>query len=505
MLWSRYIDPLPELDPMMIGTKIFVSIEDLGPGNLYPTWKDLLDSGADEIVLMPGDYVAADIPVGGGAIGTSHLEFGATQDGIPGRRRVLRGFGDEPQWMYPSYLRTRIPGFQFGTFQGAASAYWIVHNVAMTGGTIWENSIRNRSHHIVVDQLFLQDHINAYGVRFLLGAHDCVIQRFVMLDPGAFTDGVAVQWKAPNQAQQAAGFGPMHNLRVLSGVVRNYNDAFAISVTQDTESNQEDGLLFDDGIVDDCDFFATSAIRTDGSGVPGSGDAYMIGENAMDIKGGAADPARAVLFSNLRMHGYRYFDASGGPSGSDGAAITIHVKAKRLIFKHIYIWDCPVGIRVSSWLPANAPQPDREIVIEDAVFSGLTRYAPEDRGGIAIVSRMPLTLRRVAFVDCENGINDLTPLLPGYDLSIDKSAVVDTPLGTASGPWALGDNRTRVRSRVPDLRVKVNRIFDPELVVLPNSAALLSRPVNAASITTQNTRATIMADSPAQTIQVQAP
>lgn len=479
VLLYRLIDPHEELEdtPELTATDGEMPTLYVTPP-MYPNWAAMLAANTSILRFkMLGNFKAA---------GWGQFQPTQAQGGIVGVRRVImHPDAHVAPWERPA-SQALIDGFIIGEGNGNPSSHWILHGLTTQSHTT-ENSIRMGSTDVVVDLCWVRD-ARTYGIRGLLYAHDCVVQRCVMEgNPNAIAGDVpGVQLRIPNDGEPAkGGSSNMHGWRIVNCQIYNFPDSIAVTHAVDnipTPGGLGDGII-NGTVIAGCDFYTTPDLYTVDGKAPT--------ENALDLKGGSSDPSDPVRVIDNRMHGFRFSTIVGG---SDGAAVVVHNWSRNYYFGRNVMYDCPVGARVDVW-PTGQPQVARGIVFEENVFHGIRPFAAGDAGK-AIHARLPMTLRRNAFVHVTT-IHNQAMLSGQPEHTMEHNVRVDAPLGTAATPWATGPGNYEMSERLAgNLLVDHEPWTGPLTELLDHGGALMTATTTLGAIR-ENMETRLVAFTPA--------
>ena len=235
-------------------------------------------------------------------------------------------------------------------FNGAG--YWVVDRMSSFHYGDADHfciEIKNRSHHIVLNRLYLSDF---YAGIIIRGTRDepytsgITIQnsRFDPMSPeGIDGDAVAIMlmgnyWNTP---------GRVLNTHILNNEMRNCNDGIMLIKMPQFVGNGTYWVDYPGTIIDYNHIYTDTAVYTDGNGNHDPNGRWALTENALDLKGGSDDPANPVVISHNYMWGYRRTDQHGGGSGSWGTALAAHYHTKNLVIKDNVIFNSNRGIAFS--------------------------------------------------------------------------------------------------------------------------------------------------------------
>jgi len=419
---SPLVDPLPELT-----TADRVSVV-INPDS-FTGWVEVFtqESTADDYLLAPGDYRAW---------GKCKLAQANPVD----RRRVIRFIDPERKPWDPDAGEAVVAGFEF--LRGAA--HWVVQGLTLRGPDSTACYVRPGAEHVVFDSMLIED-FGAYGVR-LLGNYstvqNCVIRRMA---PGV--DGCAVEIRVRDT--------PNVGNRVLDNEIYDCNDG--VGVIWNSRKDADHYVECRDLVVEGNDLYLTSnrhVIRPAGT--------FAGAENAIDIKAGPRSVSEPMRFTGNRMWGFRRtVPGSDGPA-SDGAAVTIHRGAQRILFEGNVIFDCPIAFHEVVRDREDPNQEDREVVLRSNIISLMCPYNEQDPGAV-LRTRTSFTLED-NLLSHSHTLSALAKIDSGDVYN--GNVLYDIPLGQASADWTDDANHIAEASQMRDVLIMCRRWTHPELMNL---------------------------------------
>jgi hypothetical protein len=427
---SPLLDPLPELGEAGRPSAI------LRPGD-FTDWDGVFAAhpDAEDYLLEPGDYQA----------------WGACvidRANPPGRRRLIRFIDTAMRPWARTDNEAVTQGFQFTS----GAAHWAVHGLTLRGPGTPTCIVRPGAEHIVFDSLLAEDVDKVHTIR-LSGNHctvqNCVIRRAWAPDHDASGVSVAV-----------AG---VHNAgnRILDNEIYDCGDGVAVS--WDDSDSHHYSLECRDLVVEGNDIYLTELRHVEQPG-PDGPRVYATAENGMDIKTGPRTTEEPLRFTRNRIWGYRT-PVPGSAHASDGAAVTIHRAAQRLLFDGNVIFDCPIAFHEVVRDPADPRQGAREVTVRSTVISFMHSYNPGDLGAV-LRTKLPFHLEGNRFSRSRT-LSALKKMQPTHDVFVDNVLHQDTPPGEAAADWDAGTgNQVAAPGDMRDVLVQRCRWTGPGLVRL---------------------------------------
>jgi hypothetical protein len=427
---SPRLDPLPELDADDRSSVL------LHPTD-FPDWPAALAAApdVDDYILAPGDYRGW---------GPCKIKGAAPA----GRRRLIRF--ERPQrrpWdRMPDEAVVR--GFEFQD----GAAHWIVHGVTLRGPDTSACIVRPGAEHITFDSLLIED-FGAYGAR-LFGNH-CIVQNCVIRRMAPEADGAAVQIKVRG--------GPNVGARVLDNEIYDCNDG--VGVTWDTKKGADRFMECRDLIVEGNDIYLTESRHVE---VPGG--CYAEAENAIDIKAGPRSSPEPLKFLRNRIWGFRRTAPVPDGRASDGAAVTIHRGAQRILFEDNVIFDCPIAFHEVVRDHDDPNQGPREVTVRSTIISLMCPFNPEDPGAVL---RTRLSFRLEGNVFSHSHLLSTLSRVGAADVYT-GNVLHDTHFGKAEAEWNAGVNIVAPSEQMNDVLVERRRWTRRDRINLHR--AVLSQP-----------------------------
>jgi hypothetical protein len=427
---SPLIDALPELGADGRSSPVVDPALDEFSG-----WRDVFDPARmyDDYLLTQGDYRAW---------GPCKLKESNPVD----RRRVIRYVDFERKPWERMSEEAVVAGFEF--LEGAA--HWVVQGLTLLGRDSSACYVRPGAEHVIFDSMLIGD-FGAYGVR-LLGNYSTV-QNCVLRRMAPELDGTAVQIRVRDT--------PNVGNRVLDNEVYDCNDA--VSVTQNSRDGADHYVECRDLVVEGNDLYLTADRHV---ALPNG--CYALAENAVDIKAGPRSLVEQLKFINNRMWGFRRSVPAPDGRASDGAAVTIHRGAQRILFEGNVIFDCPIAFHEVVRDREDPNQGDREVTLRSNVISLMCPYNSEDLGTV-LRTRTSFRLESNRFSH-SHMLSAFPKVGPG-DVYVDDVRY-DVPLGKARSDWTDSTNRSADTSEMGDLLIVCRRWTHPDLANLHNAIPL---------------------------------
>jgi hypothetical protein len=377
------------------------------------------------------------------------------------RRRLIRFIDTAKPWDRINNEAV-TDGFQFTS----GAAYWAVHGLTIRGPHLAASIVWKGAEHITFDSLLIEDVDRVNTIR-LIGNHctvqNCVIRRAWAPDHDAVAVLIAVD-EVPNVGN-----------RVLDNEIYDCGDGVGIT-WDDKGANPYQECV--DLVVEGNDIYLTEDrhIHRPEPAFPPNPDpprVHATAENAIDIKAGPRTSAEPIRFERNRIWGFRTPEP-GSAQKSDGAAITIHRGAQRILFDHNVIFDCPIAFHEverdsgQAGLPIDPEQGERKVALQSNIVSFMHPYNPEDLGAI-LRTKLPFHLDGNWF--SHSGTLSALPKISGtHDVFENNVLHCDTPLGTADVDWNAGtNNRVLPADDMSDILIERCRWTNPGLVRLRNA------------------------------------
>jgi len=438
---SSSLDQLPELD------------EDDRPSTPlrpcdFADWKDVFDTVPNhhDLILERGDYRAW---------GKCVIDQANPSD----RRRIIR-FTDTAKPWDRINNEAVTDGFQFTS----GAAYWAVHGLTIRGPNLATCYAKRGAEHITFDSLLIED-IDTHGIQ-LAGNH-CTVQNCVIRRASPH-DAAAVLIRVDGEP-------PVGN-RVLDNEICDCIDG--VGVTWWNEPGGDPYMECRDLVVEGNDIYLTEGRyvhRPEPAFPPNPNPprAHATAENAIDIKAGPRTSTEPLRFVRNRIWGFRAPEP-GSAQESDGAAVTIHRGAQRILFDHNVIFDCPIAFHEVVRDKADPNKGHREMTVRSNIVSFMHPYNPEDLGAI-LRTKLLFHLEGNRF--SHSRTLSAFPKKPDtHDVFVNNVLHDDTPLGEASYDWthpATNNNRIPPAGDMSDILIERCRWTNPGLVRL-RSAVLSS-------------------------------
>ncbi|MFC7531917.1 hypothetical protein [Actinoplanes sp. GCM10030250] len=449
---SPLLDPLPEIGATGGPSAV------LRPGD-FATWNDAFDASpnAGTYILEPGDYRAWGKCV-------------INRANPAGHRRLIR-FIDTTKRPWNRINNEAVTdGFQFTS----GAAHWAVHGLTIRGPGLATCIVKQGAEHITFDSLFIED-VDTHGIQ-LVGNH-CTVQNCVIRRASP-NDSVAVLIRVDGV--------PNVGNRVLDNEICDCVDGVGVT-WDDGGANPYQECL--DLVVEGNDIYLTEGHyvhRPEPVFPPGPGypRVHARAENGIDIKAGPRTSTQPLRFERNRIWGFRAPEANSAQK-SDGAAVTIHRGAQRILFAENVIFDCPIAFHevvrdlafpIGGGRKVTDPnQGDREVTVRSAIVSFIHPYNPEDLGAI-LRTKLPFRLEGNRFSHSRT-LSALPKKPQTHDVFVDNVLHDDTPFGEAGDDWqqAGTNNRVPPADDMSDVLIERCRWTNPGLVRL--RSAVLSTDV----------------------------
>lgn len=426
----RRLAPSPHLDPVLevAGPQQAVQVTP----NSYRSWTEMFDDNTDksDILLTSGNY---------GSWGPCNLPAGGSLD----RRRVLR-FEDYEVRPWNRVGREALTG---PVIAAPGSCDWIVHGLTLRGPAAGPAVTQTGSERISFDAMLIEDFSN-YGVR-LRGDHG-TIQNSLIRRAGKGLDGLGVQLRVHEQ--------PNIGNRVIDCEI--YDCADSIQITWDNRDGYRH-LPCSGAIIDGNDMYITldRYQKLDGT--------YADAENGIDVKAGPDEPGTPIVFSNNRIWGFRRTAPNVDGPSSLGAAVTIHRRARNLLFERNVVFDVPLAFQEVRHDVDDRPDRRRGVELRDNTIVGIGRYQPADLSAI-LRTKQGFVLVGNHFASAGTLSAEPKLTVDGVEL-VDEfrdNTIYDVPLGEAEGDWSANHEPDGV---LDDLFLERRRWSGPDFVHLSNA------------------------------------
>jgi hypothetical protein len=429
---SSHLDPLPEL-----GARGRPSIV-LRPCD-FQNWGEVFDARpeAEEYILLPGDYHTW---------GKCVINTAGTTD----RRRLIRFIDAERKPWERIGEEAVTQGVEFAP----GTSHWIVHGLTLRGPRTSACTVRQGAEHITFDSMLIED-FRRYGVR-LAGNHSTV-QNSVIRRMSPDQDTVAIQIRVRGV--------PNIGNHVLDNEIYDCNDG--IGVTWDAYGADK-FTECRDLIVEGNDLYLTEdrQVTLPEPSFPTTSEhprVYAAAENGIDIKAGPRTSAEPLRFVRNRIWGFRR-SAPSSAHHSDGAAVTIHAGAQRILFEHNIIFDCPIAFHEVERDGHDPNQGAREVTVRANIVTFMHPYNAEDLGAI-LRTKLSFLLEENRFSHSQT-LSALPKEGPG-DTFNNNVLNGDTPLDMAAADWSAGmNNMAKPTSEMDDVLVERCRWTKPRTVRL---------------------------------------
>jgi len=432
---SSRLDALPELGAAGRPSTVLHPCD-------FANWGDVFHHfpNAEDYLLTPGDYRAW---------GRCMINQANPAD----HRRLIRFIETAKRPWDRISTEAVTDGFQFTS----GAAHWAVHGLTIRGPNLATCIVKQGAEQITFDSMFIED-VDTHGIQ-LEGNH-CTVQNCVIRRAWAPHDVVAILIRvngAPNVGN-----------RVLDNEICDCVDGVGVTWDDAKGANPYQECL--DLVVEGNDIYLTEVRHTHRPEPvfppsPGCPRLHATAENGIDIKAGPRTSTQPLEFVHNRIWGFRTPEP-GSAAQSDGAAITIHRGAQRILFAHNVIFDCPIAFHEVARDPADPNQGDREVTLRSNIISFMHPYNPEDLGAI-LRTKLPFRLEGNWFSHSRT-LSALPKVPNTHDMFVDNVLHDDTPLGEASHDWQEPDTNNRVlpADDMSDVLIERCRWTNPGLVRL---------------------------------------
>jgi len=252
------------------------------------------------------------------------------------------------------------------------ASYWTLDRLSNINDTNRPSFyLHNGAVHNIINRLYIKNFY--YGIIITNLSHNNTIQNSYfdhMTHAGRYNDNVGIAIYSDKRVN-----GRIFNTHIVNNDIRNSGDGIQL-VERSTGGNSDyQGTIIDSNrIWFDGDAYTNGNYKVDGYSKNGK---YMIGENAIDLKGSSNNPKNPVVISNNIMWGYLQRDKTVGGSFSadSGKAVTAGVGIKKNVrFNNNIIFNSQRAIAVSSainWEVKNNIFLDMNLInpLNDATFA----------------------------------------------------------------------------------------------------------------------------------------
>jgi len=299
-------------------------------------WSDavLNDATKQHFYITPGSY---------------HTLVRLTSSGTKESRRTLSLYNGNDA--HPARLSSSEIADIRIWFKGAS--YWVldrlsnINDANTTSFRFYVDSASSKaSTHNVINRLHMSNYY--YGIIISPFCDFNTVQNSYienMTHAGILSDNVAIAL-ANNSVVGTITRGS----KFINNDIRNANDGIQLVVSSGISSADVD---YPSTIIDSNNIWVDGDRYTNGdydvSGYNSAGS-FMIGENAIDLKTGASDPATPIVVTNNRMWGYLERDRTAGGSFSTGPgrAFVSHFGVNNVFFEKNIIFDSQYALSISS-------------------------------------------------------------------------------------------------------------------------------------------------------------
>ncbi|MCF6244902.1 MAG: hypothetical protein L3J43_07675 [Sulfurovum sp.] len=260
---------------------------------------------------------------------------------------TTKGTAQEPRYivlnngndLHPAKLETNQLAKYILELQN--TEHWIVDRQAFweTTDPLKRNEVKASSHNIFNRGLFL-DTSTAYAVYHQ--SVDNTIQKNHIektqwsVNNKNFYDTAAINIVCQNDKEY------VKNTRVVNNEMINQVDAVqTVRLSGAYQTNAE--IDFAGTIISNNLMYVTDIMYTDGNGYSNKQGQQSFTENAIDLKGGSADPSNPVLITNNIMWGYKKSDSTYSNLDDSGSAVAAHNSVKNVNFTHNYMFNSDYG------------------------------------------------------------------------------------------------------------------------------------------------------------------
>ncbi len=286
-------------------------------------WQKINDPAYTNFCVKPGDYRGAGV-------------ITLTSSGSAQEPRVIQLFSDDNTHpaKLPEGQQALLGGMRLGN-GSAAARYWVIDRMSFVG--LRKNGmvgINEGSSDNILNRIVMRN--NMTGIDLQNGAHRNVIQNSYigdMTEEAIRADIVCIG------LQSYQGGAVIADTRIVGNELVNCNDAIQFIRNGSNPSGSFPGTL-----VADNDIYVTAERLTDCNGTVNGTGPCMIGENAIDAKGGSDDASKPVQIIDNRMWNIRRSDPARKPGGSWGDAIVVQYNTQNMVIKNNIIMDSNRGI-----------------------------------------------------------------------------------------------------------------------------------------------------------------
>ncbi len=374
---SRYEEPftIPPYDPHN-ATHLLIT-----PSN--GKWRsELLNSSAyQHFYITPGAY---------------HTKINLTASGTRDKRRTLSLYNGNDK--HPAALPdTQVADVRL-YFKGAS--YWIVDRMAILDTTLpYVVHIQDNATHNIINRLHAKNY--TYGIVILPFCHYNTVQNSYMnhmTHAGRMSDDVAIALASSNIVGTRT-----EGTKIINNDIRNANDGIQLVVSAALTAND---VSYPGTIIDSNRIWMDGDVYTNGDyavhGYNPNG-AYMIGENALDLKTGSDDPKQPILITNNIMWGYQRVDTTpqGSYSGGSGQAIVVHYGVYNMKINNNIVTHSQRALGIAALEEGGPPYSARYGEITHNIFHNLNTVNPEDDRtyGMYIYNSTEVRIANNTFVD----------------------------------------------------------------------------------------------------------
>ncbi|MCF6245714.1 MAG: DUF5011 domain-containing protein, partial [Sulfurovum sp.] len=260
---------------------------------------------------------------------------------------TTKGTAQEPRYivlnngndLHPAKLQTNQLAKYVLELQN--TEHWVVDRQAFweTTDPFKRNEIKASSHNIFNRGLFL-DTATAYALYHQ--SVDNTIQKNHIektqwsVNNKNFYDTAAINLFCQNDQEY------VKNTIIVNNEIINHVDA--IQTVRIFDAVQDNATIdFAGTIISNNLMYVTDIMYTDGNGYSNKQGQQSFTENAIDLKGGSADPSNPILITHNMMWGYKKSDSTYSGIDDPGSAIVTHYSVRNVNFTHNYMFNSDYG------------------------------------------------------------------------------------------------------------------------------------------------------------------
>ncbi len=253
--------------------------------------------------------------------GKYHTRINLTRSGTKNSRRTMSLYNGNNK--HPASLPANQVADVRLYFKGAS--YWVFDRLVSLNDTSLNNfGFSNRASHNILNRFHLKNYFQGLRIKPFCSFNTIQNSYFDhMTHAGRMDDNVAIAL-LHNNIRGAVTEGT----KIIKNDIRNANDGIQLVVAGNLTPLD---ISFPNTVIDSNNIWMDGDVYTNGkyttSGYNKSGQ-YMIGENAIDLKGGSLNASKPVRITNNRLWGYQRGDKSinGYLTSGPGTPMVIHRK-----------------------------------------------------------------------------------------------------------------------------------------------------------------------------------